>query len=466
MHGVPAIRVRQANERALNARGAYVLYWMIANRRTNWNFALDRAVDHARELKKPLVILEALRCAYPWACDRLHRFVLQGMANNQKSLARHPVLYYPYVEPRHGAGHGLLERLAEDACLVVTDEFPCFFLPRMVAAAAGRLNVRCETVDSCGLLPLHAADSDYPTAYAFRRFLQRVLPEHLAHFPRADALARVGLPPPPKLAAQITRRWPIADSELLDAPDKALRKLPIDQAVGAAAFDGGSVAAGRALQHFLRKLLVDYPERRNEPAADATSGLSPYLHFGHISAHEVFHRLAAQEQWTAESLHGRATGKRSGWWGMSEAAEAFVDQLITWRKLGYNFCANRDDYDQYESLPEWAKWTLAKHCRDRRENVYTCEQFKTAHTHDALWNAAQRQLVTEGGMHNYLRMLWGKKILEWSETPQEALATMIELNNKYAVDGRDPNSYSGIFWILGRFDRAWGPERPIFGTVR
>jgi deoxyribodipyrimidine photo-lyase len=466
MHSVPTIRIRQANQQPVNPRGDYVLYWMIANRRTTWNFALDRAADHARELNKPLVVLEALRVGYPWASDRIHRFVLQGMADNQQALARRSVLYYPYVEPKPGAGHGLLERLAEDACVVVTDEFPCFFLPRMVDAAAGRLKLRCEVVDSCGLLPLRAAESDFPTAYAFRRFLQRTLPEHLVHLPRADALARVELPTPPDLDAQTTRQWPRADEELLAAGVAALAKLPIDHAVGPASFDGGSTAADRLTGHFLAKLLADYPERRNEPAANATSGLSPYLHFGHISAHEVFHRLAEQESWSPGSLGGTATGKRSGWWGMSEAAEAFVDQLITWRELGYNFCTFREHYDQYESLPDWAKKTLAKHGRDRRPTEYSLREFETAQTHDPLWNAAQRQLVEEGYMHNYLRMLWGKKILEWSPAPAEALATMIELNNKYAVDGRDPNSYSGIFWILGRFDRAWGPERPIFGTVR
>jgi deoxyribodipyrimidine photo-lyase len=160
------------------------------------------------------------------------------------------------------------------------------------------------------------------------------------------------------------------------------------------------------------------------------------------------------------------TGRREGWWGADANVEAFLDQLVTWREIGFNMCAHAADYDSYESLPEWAKKTLARHARDPRPALYSREQLERAGTHDRLWNAAQRQLLTEGIIHNYLRMLWGKKILEWSPTPMDALATMIELNNKYALDGRDPNSYSGIFWILGRYDRPWGPERPIFGTVR
>jgi deoxyribodipyrimidine photo-lyase len=156
----------------------------------------------------------------------------------------------------------------------------------------------------------------------------------------------------------------------------------------------------------------------------------------------------------------------NGFWNLGSNAEAFMDQLMTWREIGFNMCALDPEYDRYESLPTWAQKTLADHAKDARPYVYSLEEFDQARTHDALWNAAQRQLVHEGRIHNYLRMLWGKKILHWSESPQAALETMIELNNKYALDGRDPNSYSGIFWVLGRYDRAWGPEREIFGKIR
>jgi deoxyribodipyrimidine photolyase len=152
--------------------------------------------------------------------------------------------------------------------------------------------------------------------------------------------------------------------------------------------------------------------------------------------------------------------------GMSPAAEAFLDQITTWRELGFNFCHSRKDYDQFESLPMWAQRTLNEHASDPRPFTYSLEEFAGAQTHDSIWNAAQTQLLVEGRIHNYLRMLWGKKILEWTRSPQEALQVMIELNNRYALDGRYPNSYSGIFWCLGRYDHPWGPVRPIFGTVR
>jgi deoxyribodipyrimidine photo-lyase len=151
---------------------------------------------------------------------------------------------------------------------------------------------------------------------------------------------------------------------------------------------------------------------------------------------------------------------------MSHNAEAFLDQLITWRELGYNMCANLQTYDRYESLPAWAQETLDRHRKDPRPSLYGLDRFETAGTHDPMWNAAQTQLKREGRLHNYLRMLWGKKILEWTRSPEEAVDIMIHLNNKYALDGRNPNSYTGIFWTLGRYDRPWAPERPVFGKIR
>jgi deoxyribodipyrimidine photo-lyase len=264
----------------------------------------------------------------------------------------------------------------------------------------------------------------------------------------------------------IVRRWPPASSRLLAGQLAKLAQLPIDHSVPPTQIAGGAAAAHACWKQFLRKRLSSYRELRNHPDAAGTSGLSPYLRFGHISVHEIFRDLARQEKWSPEKVSDRGTGSREGWWGMSEAAEAFLDQLVTWRELGLNCCAHRPDYDEYQSLPEWAKTTLAKHARDERPDVYSLEEFAAAQTHDRLWNAAQRQLRCEGQLHNYLRMLWGKKILQWSSSPEEALAITIEINNRYALDGRDPNSYSGIFWVLGRYDRPWGPERPIFGTIR
>jgi deoxyribodipyrimidine photo-lyase len=230
---------------------------------------------------------------------------------------------------------------------------------------------------------------------------------------------------------------------------------------------GGARAASSALSLFLKEKLDRYLDERDHPDSDVASGLSPYLHFGHISVHEVFARIARREGYSEERLSMASAGRREGFWGMGPAAEAFLDQIVTWREIGFTMCSLRpDDYDRYDSLPEWAKRTLTKHAGDPRPTTYSLEELEAARTHDRIWNAAQTELVREGRMQNYLRMLWGKKILEWTRSPEEALSFMIHLNNKYALDGRDPNSYSGIFWVLGRYDRAWGPERPIFGTIR
>lgn len=463
---IPPLRLRRANTASVHAGRDYVLYWMTAFRRTRWNFALDHAVARATELNKPLVIFEALRVGYRWASDRLHRFVIDGMVDNQARLIDSPAYYYPYVEPQPAASEGLLAALAAHACVVVTDDFPCFFLPAMVRLAARRLDVRLEVVDSNGILPLRAADRVFTVAHSFRRWLQKHLPPHLDAFPQQNPWAAVKLPRLTELSREITARWPPTDVQVLARDPAALRALPIDHDVRVAPISGGASAAARTLDEFLQHKLERYDTERNEPQRDAASGLSPYLHFGHISAHEIFHAATSREAWTTNELAERPTGSRQGWWNASEPLEAFLDELITWRELGYNLCWQRRDYDRYESLPDWAQLTLHQHAHDPRPHIYTLAAFEHAQTHDPLWNAAQRQLVREGKIHNYLRMLWGKKILHWSASPREALATMIELNNKYAVDGRNPNSYSGIFWVLGRYDRAWGPERRIFGKVR
>ena len=461
---VPDVRVRAANDHPVRRDGDCVVYWMTAARRRRANFALQRAVELANELGRPLLVLEALRCGYPWASDRLHAFVLQGMADNAADFAAAGVCHWPYVEPETGAGSGLLAALGARACAVVTDDFPCFFLPRMIAAAAARLPVRVEAVDGNGLLPMRVADTVFGRAFDFRRFLQKVLPSHLGDFPAADPL-RGFAQPMAGLPRGFAKRWPAARADLLAAEPRALAALPIDHAVGAAGIRGGAVAAGKTLRTFLAARLARYGEERSDPDADCASGLSPYLHFGHLSAHQVFAALAKHEGWTHARIRPTGNG-RKGWLGMSAAAEAFVDEFVTWRELGFNRCWQRADYGDYASLPEWAKATLQQHAADPRQHVYSLEQFAAGSTHDPVWNAAQRQLRDSGVLQNYLRMLWGKKVLEWTRSPAEAFAILIELNNRYALDGRDPNSYSGIGWVFGRYDRPWAPQRAVYGVIR
>lgn len=466
MDDVPALRLRTLNDAPLRPDRAIVLYWMVANRRTRRNFALQRAVGHAQALGRPLVVLEALRCDYPWASDRIHAFILQGMADNAAAFRRRRAFYYPYVERARGEGKGLLEALARQAAVIVTDDFPAFFLPRMQAAASQAIDVRMESVDSNGLLPMRITDRVFTSAYSFRAFLRKHLQAHLALMPEEEPLAAAdGLPVQTVPIDEVLRRWPPAH-DLLSDPHRAVATLPINHHIPIVHTPGGPVAAHKNLVRFLDERLPHYQEYRNDPERDATSGLSPYLHFGHIAVHDIFATLMTVEGWTTRKIRPGMGGKREGWWGASANAEAFLDELVTWRELGFNLCSQRDDYDRFEALPAWAVDTLTRHAADPRQFVYQLEEFAGASTHDPLWNAAQTQLVREGRLHGYLRMLWGKKILEWTASPQEALAVMIELNNRYALDGRDPSSYNGICWVLGRYDRPWGPERPIFGTIR
>jgi len=387
------------------------------------------------------------------------------MADNVRAFARTPARYFPYVETRPGEGRGLLDVLAANAVAVVTDDAPVFFLPRMVAAAAGRLDVRLEAVDGNGLHPLRAVDRVFRTAFSYRAHLQKTLRRHLDAVPRTNALAGVRLPPAPVLDA-VLERWREAPAALLTGASGALAGLPIDHDVAPVAARGGAAAGLARLKAFVGRDLAAYADDRHDPDDPRTSGLSPYLHFGHLSAHDVFEAVMTQEGWTRRKLAASGGGRREGWWGVTRGAEAFLDQLVTWREIGFNAAVHLAGHDRYDTLPEWAQATLAAHARDRRPHAYDRAAFERAATHDPLWNAAQTELVRDGRIHTYLRMLWGKKILEWSRTPQDALDTMIHLNDKYALDGRDPSSCSGIFWCLGRYDRPWGPEREIFGTVR
>jgi len=466
MPPTPDLRLTLRTDGPIRAGGAFVLYWMTAARRTRYNFALDRAVAHARDLVRPLVILDDLPSGRRWDSDRLHRFALDGMADLSRRLAGKPLLYYPYVEPSKGAADGLLPALAEHACVVVTDAYPCSWWPEAVERAARRVRVRLEQVDSCGLVPMLAAQKTYATAASLRRFLHTVLPEHLRAMPARDGLARLDLPRLEALPRRVARQWPRAADDLLAGKAAALAHLPIDHGVGPAPATGGETAGTRTLRAFLRRRLSRYARGHNHPDDEATSDLSPYLRAGHVGVHRVFDELADAQGWSPERLSPKATGKREGWWGMDAGAEAFLDELVTWRELGLNFCHMRDDYGRYASLPDWARRTLADHAPDARPYVYSLDMLVSAGTHDAVWNAAQTQLARTGRLHNYLRMLWGKKILEWSPTPEAAAERMTELNHRFALDGRDPNSYTGIFWCLGRYDRPWGPERPVFGKVR
>lgn len=459
----PHTRVRALNDRAADPARGYVLYWMTTARRPGWNHALDHAVHIAQSLGRPLVVLEALGLRYPYPSRRHHRFILDGMEHNREAFADRGVTAIFCIEDRKGAGTGLVDRLAEHSCVMVTDQTAIPFL-RGLESVAARAPVQALAVDSIGLLPLAAAGRTFPTAHSFRRHLHKMLPGHLDALPHPDPAGAIPLPGPAVLPDLAPWAHCIGVGELPPALD--LDTLPIDQTVDATELRGGAEAATARWRRFLDENLDHYAEGRNHPDEGGSSGLSPWLHHGHFSPFQALVELGERYDWTPDRLTPGGRGSRTGWWDLPEGPEAFLDELVTWREVGQVLAWHEPEAHTWETLPDWARKTLSEHAADPRPETYDRETLENAGTADPIWNAAQRELVRSGRMHNYLRMLWGKKVLQWSATPQEALETLLYLNDRYALDGRDPNTLAGVGWVFGRFDRAWGPERPIFGKTR
>jgi len=464
MLGVDSERVRRVNRGEPEAQGEYVLYWMQIYRRLEHNQALDRALDWARQLQKPLVIYEGLKLGYPWPSRRLHRFVLEGMADNAATARKLGLNYWPFVETAQESGRGLLRRLANRACLVVTDDFPCFIIPEQTAALAAHTDTAVWAVDGNSVVPLARLGTAVVSAAQLRRRIHKAFADAWPN--RATKKHQI----PDAARKRATAPFPTWKPGRLD---RFLTALPLDASVPPVPdMPGGSRAARARLRDFVERRLRGYAEHRSEPAAPAdghASGLSPYLHFGHISIEEVVEQVFDSiGGWSPRLLCMKAAGKREGFFGPNADVNAFLDEAITWRDVGLNWHWSRraDTASLERALPGWALATLRQHRRDRRAFRYDLEEWEAGATHDPLWNAAQRELVATGTIHNYLRMLWGKKVIEWSKTPEEAYATLVHLNNKYALDGRDPNSYTGILWCFGLFDRPWAPERPVLGSVR
>ncbi len=469
-------RIRVVNDEEVFIDGEYVLYWMIATRRFNYNASLEYAAKLAEKYDKPLLVIEEISTSHKFANDRITSFVIQGMVENISIFKEHNIRFIPWVETPLSGPMGLLKTLAKRACLVVTDDFPTYY-PLSATKAAGRsLDRKVIAVDSNGVFPMSWTSSAFSTAHSFRRFIhanfsrcQETWPQKIPinsdyDYSIDDELYQsiieecsVKIPP---------YEWLWRCSEGGSTGKKALSTIDIDHKVQPVRqAKGGRNTAAKKLAIFLKNRLFRYNIDRNNIEKPSVSGLSPWLHFGHISSIEIVGKILESEKWTPENITTSRKGAREGWWGLSAGVESFLDQIITWRELGFNNAYHNSNHNKYESIPEWAKLSLSEHSDDERM-FYTFEQIENAETHDEVWNAAQQELLQTGIIHNYLRMLWGKRILEWAQTPEQAVEWMIELNDKYALDGRDPNSYTGIFWVLGRHDRAWGPERAIFGKIR
>jgi deoxyribodipyrimidine photo-lyase len=435
-------RIRTLNDAPIRDKADYVLYWCQSNRRTESNHALACAADLANQVGLPLLVYEGLTCSYPQANDRLHTFILEAVPERAKALKRLGAGYFFYLRARKKDPDDLLYKLAANARCVVTDDFPVFVPALYNSRVPQKIGIPYLAVDSSCIVPMNAHEKRAWAAFTIRPKMQRELPDylkpvdviHLRHPWRDDLL--------PKTAK--LHRTEIQSSKIPLLVASCEINHTIQPSI---TYTGGTGQAHKHLQLFIEQRLRRYAKESNQPSNHATSELSPYLHFGHISSLEV--ALTVEEYAKEHRL----------------LADRFLEELIVRRELAFNFARFAEDVQSLDALPDWCRRTMAKHGLDERTPRYTAAQLEKAETYDALWNAAQKELLLRGRIHGYYRMYWGKKIIEWSQTYEQALRVMIHLHDVYALDGRDPNTYTNILWCFGLHDRPW-KERPIFGQLR
>lgn len=430
-------RVVQLNDAEINRKSRYVLYWMQIFKRTSQNHALIFAIRKANEMNLPLVVYEGLKYYYPWASDRLHTFILEGVEEKRSEFERLGIRYIFYLQKDETSPKQTVAALAKDAACIITDDFPCFIIPGHNATIAKRASVPVFVVDSNGVIPMSKFDKEEYAAYAIRPKINKLLGNYLKPLQYESVeIESVGI----KVDCPETIVTVNNISELVAECD-------IDHSVKPSNHYRGGTANGRKrLKKFVEEILPDYDKARSKPDRDGSSRLSSYLHFGFLSPLEI--ALAIRDADAPQ-----------------ESKDAYLEELIVRRELSYNMTRHNAKYDSLDALPAWVHKTMREHAGDERQFLYSLEELEAGETHDELWNAAQREMVVTGEMHNYVRMLWGKNVIAWSPSCEVAFETLVHLNNKYCLDGRNPNSYAGILWCFGKHDRPW-MERPVFGTIR
>ena len=407
-----------------------ILYWMSRDQRVQDNWALIYAVEIARSRKVPVAVLFALARDYLGATTRHYDFMFGGLRTVQADLDRYHIPFFVVSGDPPKTIRTFVRK--HKVAAVVTDFSPLRVNRRWKDEVSAQIGVPLIEVDAHNIVPCHHVSNkrEYG-AHTIRPKIRRMLDEFLTGFP---ALRKHPYPWPDPVEAT---DW----DKLIAYPKTGKTVPPVDR------LRPGEKSAHRVLLNFIERRLNRYDALRNDPSEKFQSDLSPYLHFGQISAQRV---ALEMRRFTAERT----------------AVDVFLEELIVRRELAENFCYYTPDYDSFTAFPDWARATLDNHRSDPRDHVYSRQEFENARTHDRLWNAAQLELVYMGKMHGYMRMYWAKKILEWSPSPEQALETAIYLNDRYSLDGRDPNGYAGIAWSIGGVhDRPW-PERPIFGKIR
>lgn len=411
-------RLEKLNGTSENLSGKYVLYCMEASQREEFNHALEFSVMMANRYKKPLVVAFFITDRYRFSNVRYYRFMLEGILRIKKQINQRGIKFLirkkPFVE-------GCAE-LAQSAVLVVCDKNYLRTQRRWREKLANLLGIPLYVVESDVVVPVSLlSDKAVPYAFMYRKKLEGLLENFLK---------------------PVERIAPLVKSDQMDIED-------IDKSISTVEhfYEGGTDQAKRRLRDFIENKLPYYKDKRNDPAYEMTSDLSPYLHFGQVSP--IYVALEVLRFYPVDDPN----------------VQAFFNELIIWRELARNFCWYNPLYNSYEGIPRWAKETLEEHAKDPREHLYTLEELEFAKTHDPYWNSAQKELLKRGKIHTYMRMYWAKRLIEWTSHPKDAFDIACYLNDKYALDGRDPNGYSSISWCFGNFDRPW-PERKLMGKVR
>jgi len=426
-------RIQPLNDRGLRANSRYVLYWMQQSQRAQHNPALERALRHANEEGLPLLVVFGLMDDYPEANRRHYTFMLEGLRETQRRLAERGL----QMMVVHGRPDEVALDYADDAALLVTDRGYLRHQKQWRSRVAAEASCRVEQVEGDVVVPVETVTDE--AEYAARTIRPKIH-EHLERCLQFPDPVPVDTP---SLGLDVGERLPLEDIE------EVTDQLDLDRSVPSvsALYPGGASEAGRILDRFLAEHLDGYDGNRNQIHTSAVSHMSKYLHFGQISP-----------VWLAQQVR-EADGPESD-------VESYIEELVVRRELAMNHVHFRPDtYDSYDCLPEWARESLAEHADDEREYVYSQAELEQGETHDPYWNAAMKEMRETGYMHNYMRMYWGKKILEWSPDPRTAFDRTLHLNNKYFLDGRDPNSFANVAWVFGLHDRGW-KERPVYGKVR
>jgi len=420
-------RLKHLNDKKIR-KGKYVLYWMQASQRILDNHALVYAIEKANSLSLPLLVYFGITDNFPEANQRHYHFMLQGLQEVQQNLEKIGVnCVFRHISPDKGA-----VQLADQASLLVVDRGYLRIQRQWREHVATHISIPCIQIESDVIVPVEfVSNKEEFSAATFRPKISSILKKFLT---------------PVKKPKHIKNNLNL-NLETLSLKDisTVIKSLQIDNSVTPVPdFKGGTSEALKKMHHFITKPLAMYSSEKNDPTKNCVSNLSPYLHFGQISP------LTIALQMINKDIPG---------------VKPYLEELIVRRELSMNFVYYNTNYDSYQSLPQWCKNTLSTHRSDKRDYVYSLEEFEHAQTHDPYWNAAQKQMVKTGKMHGYMRMYWGKKLIEWTSSPQDAFHIALFLNNKYELDGRDPNAFTGIAWVFGKHDRPWG-ERPIFGKIR